>query len=75
MRQLLLFRCAGMWCSCCNMQLHRPCSSHLALCSFPPYLLPQADDLTFVGRLCPVEFSPPTILHQVWFAVTGTVLE
>jgi hypothetical protein len=49
--------------------------------------VPQADDLTFDGQLCPVEFSPPTpwnpiffffspptILRQVWFAVTGTVL-
>jgi hypothetical protein len=63
-----------MWCGRCNMQWHRPCSSHLALCSFPPCLLPWADDVTFVRQLCPVEFSQPTILHQVWFAVNGTVL-
>jgi hypothetical protein len=36
------------------------------------YLLPQANVLTFAGQLCPVEFSPPALLHQVWFAVTDT---
>jgi hypothetical protein len=37
----------------------------------PSYLLTNV--LTFAGQLCPVELSPLTLLHQVWFAVTDTV--
>ena len=54
----------GLWCGCCNMQLHCPCSSCQVLCSPPPCLLPRTKVLTFTGQLCPVEFSPPAVLHK-----------